>query len=122
MKKGRVSIGVVFVHRPVLADVVGVVAGERCSSLYRLLEGEDKADGSSLRWRISLRTVRRPGGRWRLWERMRRRGGACARLRRSVAARDRRGGPWRGGVCRAALASAAAGRGGCRRRARVWRR
>jgi hypothetical protein len=29
----------------------------------------DKADGSSLRWRISLRAVRRPGGRWRLWER-----------------------------------------------------
>src|SRR5215218_6633701 len=30
---------------------------------------EDMADGSSLRWRISLGTVRRPGGRWRLWER-----------------------------------------------------
>src|SRR5512132_362462 len=30
---------------------------------------EDKADWSSLRWRSSLRTVRRPGGRWRLWER-----------------------------------------------------
>src|SRR5207247_2065479 len=30
---------VVFVHRPVMADVVRVVAGERCSSLYRLLEG-----------------------------------------------------------------------------------
>jgi ATP dependent DNA ligase domain len=29
----------------------------------------DKADWGSLRWRISLRTVRRPGGRWRLWER-----------------------------------------------------
>jgi hypothetical protein len=40
---------VVFVHRPVMAGVVGVVAGERCSSLYRLLEREDKADGSSLR-------------------------------------------------------------------------
>src|ERR1700757_4595467 len=25
--------------------------------------------GVSLRWRISLRAVRRPGGRWRLWER-----------------------------------------------------
>src|SRR5438093_11272472 len=65
---------VVCVHRPVMADVVGVVAGERCSSLSRLLEGEDKADGSSLRWRISLGTVRRPGGRWRLWERRVRRG------------------------------------------------
>src|SRR5215211_7061066 len=30
---------------------------------------EDKADWSSLRWRSSLRAVRRPGGRWRLWER-----------------------------------------------------
>jgi hypothetical protein len=30
---------------------------------------EDKADGSSLRWRISLRTVRRPGDRWRVPER-----------------------------------------------------
>src|SRR6266545_7832041 len=30
---------------------------------------EDMADGSSLRWRSSLGTVRRPGGRWRLWER-----------------------------------------------------
>src|SRR6266498_1297284 len=28
----------------------------------------DKADWSSLRWRISLRTVRRPGGRWRRGE------------------------------------------------------
>jgi hypothetical protein len=37
--------------------------------LHRLLDGEDKADGGSLQWRISLRTVRRPGGRWRLWER-----------------------------------------------------
>src|SRR6266487_3986029 len=34
----------------------------------------DKADWGSLRWRISLRTVRRPGGRWRLWERSVRRG------------------------------------------------
>src|SRR6266545_5952420 len=57
-----------FVHRPVRADA-GVVGGELGSSLYRLLEGEDKADWSSLRWRISLGTVRRPGGRWRLWER-----------------------------------------------------
>src|SRR6266511_1397849 len=30
---------------------------------------EDQADWSSLRWRSSLGTVRRPGGRWRLWER-----------------------------------------------------
>jgi hypothetical protein len=36
--------------------------------------GEDKADWSSLRWRISLRAVRRPGGRWRLSERRVRRG------------------------------------------------
>jgi hypothetical protein len=45
-----------------------VVDVELDSSLYRLL-WEDKADWSSLRWRISLRAVRRPGGRWRLWER-----------------------------------------------------
>ena len=57
-----------FVHRPVRA-VVAVVGGELGSSLYRLLGREDKADGGSLRWRISLRAVRRPGGRWRLWER-----------------------------------------------------
>jgi hypothetical protein len=55
------------VYRPVRADVDGV-EGELGSSLYRLL-GEDKADWGSLRWRISLRTVKRPGGRWRLWER-----------------------------------------------------
>jgi hypothetical protein len=62
----------VFVHRLVRAGVV--VGGELGSSLYRLLDWEDKADGGSLRWRISLGTVRRPGGRWRLWERMFRRG------------------------------------------------
>src|SRR4030095_11551492 len=41
---------------------------------------EDKADWSSLRWRSSLRAVRRPGGRWRrrLWERGAAGGGACA--------------------------------------------
>src|SRR6266571_1631239 len=60
-------------YRPVRAGAV-VVGGELGSSLYRLLEGEDKADWSSLRWRSSLRTVRRPGGRWRLWERRVRRG------------------------------------------------
>jgi hypothetical protein len=72
MKKGRASSDWV-VHRPVRAGapVVGVELG---SSLYRLLVGEDKADWSSLRWRISLRAVRRPGGRWRLWERRVRRG------------------------------------------------
>src|SRR5215216_2893382 len=59
MKKGRASSDRV-VHRPVRA-VVGVVGGELGSSLYRLLDREDKADGSSLRWRISLRTVKRPG-------------------------------------------------------------
>jgi hypothetical protein len=37
------------VYRPVVA----VVVGELGSSLYRLLDGEDKADGRSLRWRIS---------------------------------------------------------------------
>jgi hypothetical protein len=37
MKKGRASIGR-FVRRPVMAGV-GVVGVERCSSLYRLLEG-----------------------------------------------------------------------------------
>src|SRR5262249_295963 len=59
------QVGVV--HRPVMAGV-GVVGVELGSSLYRLL-GEEKADWSSLRWRISLRAVRWPGGRWRLWER-----------------------------------------------------
>src|SRR4029450_13336018 len=54
-----------LLHRPVRA---GGGRGELGSSLYRLLR-EDKADWSSLRWRISLRAVRRPGGRWRLWER-----------------------------------------------------
>jgi hypothetical protein len=54
-------------YRPVMVGVA-VVGGEWCSSRYRLL-GEDKADWSSLRWRSSLGTVRRPGGRWRLWER-----------------------------------------------------
>ena len=68
-----VKLSLLFVHRPVRA-VVAVVDRELCSSLYRLLGGEDKADGSSLRWRSSLRTVKRPGGRWRLWERMLRRG------------------------------------------------
>src|ERR671923_2138651 len=38
MKKGRASTGV-FVHRPVTAGGGAVVGGERCSSLYRLLEG-----------------------------------------------------------------------------------
>ena len=56
-----------------VSAVVVVVGWELGSSLYRLL-GEDKADWSSLRWRISLGTVRRPGGRWRLWERSVRRG------------------------------------------------
>jgi hypothetical protein len=42
--------------------LVAVVGGERCSSLYRLLGREDRAGGSSLRWRVSLRAVRRPGG------------------------------------------------------------
>jgi hypothetical protein len=41
----------------------------RCAHLSIASCWEDKADWSSLRWRISLRTVRRPGGRWRLWER-----------------------------------------------------
>src|SRR5713226_1024312 len=41
MKKGRGSSGR-GVHRPVKAGVV-VVGGELGSSLYRLLEGEDKA-------------------------------------------------------------------------------
>ena len=68
MKKGGVS-SVRVVHRPVRAGVVGVVGVERCSSLYRLLDREDKADGGSLRWRSCLGAVRRPGGRWRLWER-----------------------------------------------------
>jgi hypothetical protein len=69
-KKGRGSSGgFVHLHRPVRAVLVAVAGGELGSSLYRLLVGEDKADGSSLRWRISLRAVRRPGGRWRLWER-----------------------------------------------------
>ena len=31
--------------------------------------GRTRPIGVSLRWRISLRAVRRPGGRWRLWER-----------------------------------------------------
>jgi hypothetical protein len=66
-KKGRGSRGEVLLYRPVTAGVA--VGGELGSSLYRLLEGEDKADWSSLRWRISLRTVKRPRGRWRLWER-----------------------------------------------------
>src|SRR6266700_2727464 len=55
--------------------------GGRCSGGWRVVlislsppRGEDKADWSSLRWRSSLRTVRRPGGRWRLWERRVRRG------------------------------------------------
>ena len=51
---------VVYIHRPVMAGAVGLVAAERCSSLYRLLDGEDKADGSSLRWRISLGTELAP--------------------------------------------------------------
>ena len=36
---------VVFVYRPVRAVLAAVVGGERCSSLYRLLIREDKADG-----------------------------------------------------------------------------
>src|SRR5262245_10189787 len=43
MKKGRGSscgaCQVVFVQRPVMAVVAAVAGGERCSSLYRLLEG-----------------------------------------------------------------------------------
>src|SRR5262249_5572102 len=42
MKKGRGSSGGLL-HRPVRAVLVAVLGGERCSSLYRLLEG-DKAD------------------------------------------------------------------------------
>src|SRR5215207_6229659 len=67
MKKGGASSRRLS-YRPVRAGAA-VVGGERCSSLYRLLAWEDMADGSSLRWRSSLGTVRRPGGRWRLWER-----------------------------------------------------
>jgi hypothetical protein len=37
--------------------------------------GEGKVDWGSLRWRVSFRAVRRPGGRWRLWERR-----VCSRL------------------------------------------
>jgi hypothetical protein len=48
MKKGRGSM-VAFVHRPVRVVLVGVAGVELGSSLYRLLDGEDKADGSSLR-------------------------------------------------------------------------
>jgi hypothetical protein len=44
-----------------MAGVAVVGAGELGSSLYRLLNKEDKSDGSSLWWRISLGTVRRPG-------------------------------------------------------------
>src|SRR3954453_2246052 len=47
MKKGRGSTEWVFVHRAVMADV-GVVAGERCSSLYRLL-----ARGGQGRWEFA---------------------------------------------------------------------
>src|SRR4051812_40160118 len=60
MKKGRASSDW-CVRRPVMAAAGSVVGVELGSSLYRLLGGEDKADWSSLRWRISLRTVRRPG-------------------------------------------------------------
>jgi hypothetical protein len=67
MKKGRASIESLVVHCPVRAGAA-VVGGEPGSSLYRLL-GEDKADWGSLRWRISLRAVGRPWGRWRLWKR-----------------------------------------------------
>jgi hypothetical protein len=59
MKKGRAPIESLVVHCPVRA-AAAVVGGERGSSLYRLL-GEDKADWGSLRWRISLRAVGRPG-------------------------------------------------------------
>src|SRR6266511_1425968 len=59
MKKGRASSRRLS-YCPVRAGVA-LVGGERCSSLYRLLGWEDMADGSSLRWRISLGTVRRPG-------------------------------------------------------------
>jgi len=48
MKKGRVSTELFVVHCQVRAGAA-VVGGELDSSLYRLLEGEDKADGSSLR-------------------------------------------------------------------------
>jgi hypothetical protein len=52
-----------LVHRPVTAGVA-VVGGELGSSLYRLLDREDKADWSSLRWRISLRAGRSCRQRW----------------------------------------------------------
>jgi hypothetical protein len=56
MRKGRcVNCG--FVHRPVRVVLVAVVGGERCSSLSIASWKGDKADGGSLRWRISLRTA-----------------------------------------------------------------
>src|SRR5215211_636635 len=66
MKKGRASSGgcCVAQSRRALSVVVASWARLSIASWW-----EDKADWSSLRWRISLRTVRRPGGRWRLWER-----------------------------------------------------
>jgi hypothetical protein len=54
MKKGRGSSAWSDVGGEVRADV-DVVGGGLGSSLYRLLGGEEKADWSSLRWRISLR-------------------------------------------------------------------
>jgi hypothetical protein len=51
-----VELGLVFVRRPVRA-VVAVVGWELGSSFYRVLDREDKADGSSLGWSISSKTV-----------------------------------------------------------------
>ena len=61
-----------FVRRAVMASGCGEV-GEVDSSLYRLLEG-GQGRSEFAPGRISLRAVRRPGGRWRLWERRVRRG------------------------------------------------
>src|SRR6266511_5053105 len=67
MKKGRAS------SRWLL---VSPSQGGRCSGGWRAglislspPRGRTRLDWSSLRWRISLGTVRRPGGRWRLPER-----------------------------------------------------
>jgi hypothetical protein len=67
-EEGRVCQLGRVVHRPVRAGAA-VVGGELGSSLYRLLIKRTRPIGVSLRWRSSLGTVRRPGGRWRLWER-----------------------------------------------------
>jgi hypothetical protein len=67
MKKGRESSGG-RLRRPVRAGAVVVAGGEQ-AHLSIASWWEEQADWSSLRWRISLRTVRRPGGRWRLRER-----------------------------------------------------